>query len=303
MRGRWLAVAVCAFGCALASSDVLAASHVSSASCSARQAQPPLVSATSTPQRGATVHAGEAIAVQIVATEPANDGPKDAVHDIQLSGPAGLVKSADYAKQTVACTKSSTTKTLSTTYTVPAKPPSMIHLSAVADNFAGQAATVTLNFPVAKRIVTRPSSPESTTLPQGSKWAGSFDLAKHSICPVTSTGTMHLTVTTNGHVKGVTAGHYTRNDHACNVPDSGASAFTGEVVGTATTKQFTLTLYMLAPAAPTVINDPLLVMPVTIPLTSRNAASGQGTDYREPSAEGPIYRTYSISLTCKTCST
>ena len=72
------------------------------------------------------------------------------------------------------------------------------------------------------------------------------------------------------------------------------------MTGTRLMKQFTLSFYMQAPAAPTVINNVLLIAPITVPLTSSSTASAHGTDQNEPSASGPVYRTYSVSLTCKT---
>jgi hypothetical protein len=86
------------------------------------------------------------------------------------------------------------------------------------------------------------------------------------------------------------------NQNACNDPRatrSGSGPWQG-VQGRRTGQEFQLTFY--SPAA-----DADLALPVTVPIVSANTAAAQGTDLRQSSVDGPIYRTYAINLTCTNC--
>jgi hypothetical protein len=155
---------------------------------------PPLLSGGSTPPHGSRVHPGQVIKVHITATEPTDQGPQEGIQDIQLLGPDGLVDSAQYGNHPKACDMSRLTKTLNTTYTVPENPPPVIHLTAVAHDFANnESATLSADFPT------------------GNVWTGKAHVVSHYTyppaqhdCPATEVDdyTFNLTVGTNGTVQG-----------------------------------------------------------------------------------------------------
>ena len=121
--------------------------------------EPPVVTGASTPAHGALVHAGQTITVHITATEPTNDGPQEGIHDIQLIGPDGLIKSKDYGTHPIACDKSRLSKELTATYTVPNNPPATIKLTAIAHDFVSRERTLSASFPTGGQV-----------------WNGTFDL-------------------------------------------------------------------------------------------------------------------------------
>lgn len=109
---------------------------------------PPVLTASSTPPGGTKVVPGQVITVHITATEPNGQGPQTGIQGIRLTGPQGLIDRASYGDRPTACDTSRLAKTLTTTYTVPDKPPAIIHLSAVARDFAhNQSADLSADFP------------------------------------------------------------------------------------------------------------------------------------------------------------
>jgi hypothetical protein len=152
---------------------------------------PPVLSGGSTPPHATVVHPGQLIRVHVTATEPSNEGPQEGVRDIQLLGPAGLISSALYGNHPKACDLSRLTKTLTTTYTVPANPPSVIRLTAVAHDFANNESAML-----------------SADFPTGNVWMGTMHVVIHSthpnLCPATIVldSTISLVVGDKGDVHG-----------------------------------------------------------------------------------------------------
>jgi hypothetical protein len=231
----------------------------------------PLLRGGSNPPHGTTVQAGDTIKIHITASEPTNKGAQEGIEDIQLMGPDGLIDSADYGKHPIACDRSRLSKTLTTTYTVPENPPAVIHLTAIAHDFAGNE-----------------SIPLSADFPTGhNAWTVSFDLDRHNpTCPETEIGTGTLTVAANGTVQGTTSGNYT-SPGTCRVPYGPAGSFTGFVTGTFAANQFDITFFMSG------VDNAVLGTPLTVPLTSSTTASASGTDQQLPAG---IYRTYTVTL-------
>jgi len=231
----------------------------------------PLLLGGSSPPHGTAVQAGDTIKIHITASEPTNEGAQEGIEDIQLTGPDGLIDSADYGKHPIACDRSRLFKTLTTTYTVPANPPAVIHLTAIAHDFAGnESIPLTADFPTGHNA-----------------WTVSFDLDRHNpVCPETEIGTGTLTVAANGTVQGTTSGNYTAGG-TCRVPYSRAGSFTGIVTGTFAANQFHITFFMV------LVDNAVLGTPLTVPLTSSTTASASGTDQQLPAG---IYRTYKVTL-------
>ncbi len=231
----------------------------------------PLLRGGSNPTAGTTVKTGDTIKIHITASEPTNDGPQEGIEDIQLTGPDGLIDSADYGKHPTACDHSRLSKTLTTTYTVPDNPPAVIHLTAIAHDFAGnESIPLTADFPTGHNV-----------------WTVSFDLDRHNpVCPETEVGTGTLTVAANGTVQGTTSGNYTVGG-TCRVPYSRAGSFTGIVTGTFAANHFHITFFMI------LVDNAVLGTPLTVPLTSSTTASASGTDQQLPAG---IYRTYKVTL-------
>jgi hypothetical protein len=229
---------------------------------------PPLLTGGSNPAHGTLVHAGQTISVHITATEPTDDGPQEGIHDIQLTGPDGLIKSQDYGTHPVACDTSRLRKTLTANYTVPDNPPAVIHLTAIAHDFVGHEATLSADFPT-----------------KANEWTGTFKLAVTAPCVETELGTVSFTVNGKGAVDGTTTGHYAEGS-PCRGKFAPAGAFEGIVYGTSTAKQFELNFDM-EDANNTPVNDGA----VTVPLTSSTTASAIGIDQVDGYA-----RTYSVKL-------
>jgi hypothetical protein len=87
-------------------------------------------------KEGSKVKAGDQIKVTITASERYEDGHKSwptGVQLIQLTADDGLVDSKDYGKKPEPCA----TPIFTPTYTVPRNPPRIVHLTAIADDAAG----------------------------------------------------------------------------------------------------------------------------------------------------------------------
>jgi hypothetical protein len=152
---------------------------------------PPVLSGGSTPPHGTKVRPGQVIKVHITATEPTNEGPQEGIQDIQLLGPEGIIGSAQYGNHPTACDLSRLTQTLTTTYTVPANPPPVVHLTAVAHDFVNnESATLSADFPT------------------GDAWTGTMHVVIHlthpNLCPATIVlgSTIALVVGAKGAVQG-----------------------------------------------------------------------------------------------------
>jgi hypothetical protein len=149
---------------------------------------------------------------------------------------------------------------------------------------------------------TKPSCLPSTSsgVPaSGQDWKGTVDMEARSNCPSSAKGQVEFGVDSTGQVQGTVTGDYMVNQDACNDPKADASGSgTWPVIGRRTGQEFQLTFY---PARTGAGLDGRLDMPVTVPIVSANTASAQGTDLRQESVDGPVYRTYAINLTCTNC--
>jgi hypothetical protein len=153
---------------------------------------------------------------------------------------------------------------------------------------------------------TKPScllSTSTSTGPAGEHWTGTVDMTQHETgdygdCSKSQKGQVDFVLDSTGKVKGTATGDWMNNEAGCN-PTNPKASFSGSgpwqgVHGRRIGQEFQLTFYSPAAAAD-------LALPVTVPIVSPNTASAQGTDLRQSSASGPIYRTYSINLTCTNC--
>jgi hypothetical protein len=195
----------------------------------------PVVTAGSTPPHGTKVQAGQTIRVHITATEPTNLGPQEGIHDIDLSGPAGLMDAAVYGNHPTVCDKSRFTKTLTTTYTVPANPPPVIHLSAIAHDFANnESATISADFPT------------------GDLWTGTIAITTsrayienaggQNSCHDSWTGKLSFVVGANHKLAGSGALNLTGVSCSFPLPAGTGKTFAFSVSGTQTATGFTLVL-------------------------------------------------------------
>ena len=141
--------------------------------------------------------------------------------------------------------------------------------------------------------------PSCLSQPAGEDWKGTVDMEARSICPSSAKGQVDFVVDSTGQAQGTVTGDYMVNQDACNDPKADASGSgTWPMIGRRTGQEFQLTFY---PARTGAGLDGRLGLPVTVPIVSANTASAQGTDLRQESADGPIYRTYAINLTCTNC--
>ena len=96
----------------------------------------PKLKVTSEPENGSLVQDGQKIIVTITASERYEDGHKSwptGVQNIQLVADDGLVDSKDYGRPTQPCVP----RTIVATYTVPPKPPPIVHLRVIAEDGVG----------------------------------------------------------------------------------------------------------------------------------------------------------------------
>jgi hypothetical protein len=230
----------------------------------------PVLTAGSTPPHGTRVHPGEVIKIHITATE-ANGGPEPGIQEIALGlSPLLTIDKATYGDHPTACDKSRLTKTLTTTYTVPADPPPIVHLTAIAHDFAGNE-----------------SSTLSADFPTGDEWEGtSTSHLDTSGCTSTVIETIDFVVAGNGAVSGTSHG-------TANIADScgtyhpfplGPYTLSGRLQHNAFTFPFLLSM-------------PGYGRPVSIPLVSTKSASAQFT-WTPP---GGRPATSNVTLTCITC--
>ena len=208
----------------------------------------PVLSGGSVPVAGTMVHEGQTITVHITATEPTTQGPQEGIHDIQLTGPDGLIDSKDYGTHPTKCDTSRLTKTLTATYTVPKDPPPVITLTAHASDFAGNESTpLSASFPTTKT----------------SHWTGTMDTTatvqtNSTACPTeteTRTDTLDLTVDAQGAVQGTQTGPIVVNCPGL----TEQTPYSGAVTGQLTTHEFSLFLSSFTGT-------------VVVPLTSANMA-------------------------------
>ena len=115
----------------------------------------PKIKVTWIPSKGTKVKAGDKIRVTIIASERYADGHKSwptGVRSIQLIADDRLVDIKDYGMATQPCVR----QTLETSYTVPSKPPPVIHLHAIAEDGGGN------------------HGGEDGDFPTGDKWEGTW---------------------------------------------------------------------------------------------------------------------------------
>ncbi len=248
----------------------------------------PLLRGGSNPPHGTTVQPGDTIKIHITASEPTHAGPQEGIEDIQLIGPDGLIDSADYGKHPIACDRSRLSKTLTTTYTVPADPPAVIHLRAIAHDYAGnESIPLTADFPTAPNAWTGTMSLTTTRVYNEAEEGGPYT------CSDAWTGPLTLKVATNRSITGSLA--LTENGTVnCDfpfTPEPQTTSVSVPVTGTASPSAFTLIFGPAtdAPGGPQ-SNDAGLVAlvstdacsataggtgpPVTVPLVSPTSAAG-----------------------------
>lgn len=117
---------------------------------------PPEVKVTSTPAVPSKVKPGDTISVQVDASEEYSEAPgavtrkswQTGVKSIQILADDGVVDSKEYGGLVPeACAGKSWKQTFTATYTIPQNAPPIIHLRAVAEDFQGNQATKTAEFP------------------------------------------------------------------------------------------------------------------------------------------------------------
>ncbi len=112
----------------------------------------PALDVHSTPRKGSKVKAGDKIAVKIIADEGFGDGRgtwQTGVRTIQLLADDGKVE-PDFTEPGMlpkACAAKAWKRTLETTYVVPKNPPLVVHLTAIAADFADNENFKTAAFP------------------------------------------------------------------------------------------------------------------------------------------------------------
>jgi hypothetical protein len=107
----------------------------------------PVLKVSSTPRKGTKVKAGDQIKVTIRASERYADGHKSwpsGVRSLQLIADDGLVQPiGDYGMRPPPCER----RTLEVTYTVPSKPPLIVHLTALTEDAVGNKNFESAEFP------------------------------------------------------------------------------------------------------------------------------------------------------------
>jgi len=201
----------------------------------------PLLRGGSNPPHGTTVQPGDTIKIHITASEPTNKDAQEGIEDIQLLGPDGLIDSADYGKHPTACDRSRLSKTLTTTYTVPDNPPAVIHLRAIAHDYAGnESIPLTADFPTGPNTWTGTMSLTSSR--EYIEGEGTPGYTGPYTCSDAWTGALTLKVTTNGPITGSLAltENGTLNCDFPFTPVPQATSVSMTVSGTASPSAFTL---------------------------------------------------------------
>jgi len=141
----------------------------------------PALDVHSIPPKGSKVRAGDKIVVKINADEGFGDGRgswQTGVQSIQLLADDGKVE-PDFTEPGMlpkACANKSWKRTLETTYKVPKNPPPIVHLTAIAADFAGNENFKTAEFPVGDWYGTFKWSAHQEVPTGPQDWKGSADL-------------------------------------------------------------------------------------------------------------------------------
>jgi len=226
----------------------------------------------STPAKGTKVKPGDKIAISAAANESRAGGGswQTGIRSIQVTAlnAGGLIDSKDYGSQPKPCGQKNWNETLQAKpYKVPANPPAVIHLQAVAEDYQGNQGTLSADFPT------------------GDQWTGKIggQLQVAYCTDVSISGSLSLTVAKDGAVTGTV--HTTTTDATCNYPDGKTASTQGgpadmTITGQKTKKAFTLQVVFGG-----------LSLPITIPIHG-SSADGDLTVNGGP---------FTFSLTCQTC--
>jgi len=232
----------------------------------------------STPAKGTKVKPGDKIAISAAANESRANGAswQTGIRSIQVTAlnAGGLIDSKDYGSTPKPCGQKNWNETLQAKpYKVPANPPAVIHLQAVAEDYQGNQGTLSADFPTEDQ------------------WSGKITgQAQVDYCTTTSiSGSLSLTVAKDGAVTGT--GHTTTTPYTCHPPGGPYSVPSASedltFTGHKTKKAFTLQTIVFAGT----VSSPAITIPI-------HGSSAVG-DLPGSLTGGHVKQTY--SLTCQTC--
>jgi hypothetical protein len=182
---------------------------------------PPALKVTWVPPKGTKRKKGDTIAVTIVASERHEDGHASwptGVQSLQLLADDGLVEPTGQYRPPQPCAR----RTLPVTYTVPADPPPVVHLHALAEDGVGHESSEGADFPTVD-------------------WTGTLDFSIENRAPRSvQRGSTHLEFKLDekqdGSVEGTVEGAYTFADsnYQCQVSSIAPGHVRARVTGTRT---------------------------------------------------------------------
>ena len=258
-------------------------------------------------KKGAKVKVGDKIKVTIKASERYEDGHKSwptGVYNIQLTADDGLVKSENYGRVPDPCA----TPFFEATYTVPANPKQIVHLTAIVEDGVGN------------------KDSEVGEFPTGNKWEGTMHSETTGTYGSAATCTgeawdfeLRLVAGGDGTVEGKATAHLVSMPQCSGPPswvkstyDNQAKNSAWDVSGKFDGKQFELQFNSTQTDGSTggLINYSLkswrkrgLVTTIIVPLTSATTAQGETkTNVTVPQSAGSVASGHdSVNLKCTTC--